>query len=195
MRVNKREWKGSVGNIYLTLRLLQFCQPPVVWLSTCSASVRWCSRSFPISGSPHASKYLLPLDPCRCMCWTLFGSPCADGRDTPLTYYTDPTLKEKEKSELMPSNWWKWQKVTFGRCIIRDRRGSFGLMTFLLTLIAGRMECGILDDVIAVAAQRTGRRSLHVQASGPWWRRWHIGGPIIQRHFAAIPPIGHRTTG
>ena len=84
---------------------------------------------------------------------------------------------------------------TFVWCFVRDGRGSFSFMAFLLTLIARRSECGILNDVIAVTTQRTSCRSLHAcGARGRrWW--WQCRWPIIDGDVAAVTAIRHRTAG
>lgn len=95
---------------------------------------------------------------------------------------------------------WKIISFTFVWCfiIIRDGRGSFSFMAFLLTLITRRGECGVSDNIITFAAERTGRCAFH--ACGPWWRwwrytRWTIHSTdIVHWDAATISSIGHRTT-
>lgn len=188
----------------LTLRRRHIFQLGVVSPWTCTVPVRWYSRSSPIVESPHASICRRLMDRWLCTFVLSYDLFCVDERDTTSTYCTNQMLKNERKKYKQPKpkafpivHRFNDGSVrndginnfTFECWLIRDGRGSFGFMAFLLTLIAGRIECGVLNDIITIAAQRAGCRAFH--ARWPRWRRWHRRWPIIDRKTAAVSTIGH----
>lgn len=83
------------NHVQLTLRRRHIFQLGAVWPWTCTVPVRWCSRSFLIVESRHASICPRPMDRWPSTFVWSYDLFCADARDRTSTYCTNRMLKKR----------------------------------------------------------------------------------------------------